>query len=181
MTGMKPLASPVLEYRIDGALQVLVGIAIGGVAASARKPIVVGAAWIVGAAIFGGVMYLLTYRRFLTEAVRDAREVPVDAAYESVGATCRRVAIRTLGTTAPLIALTLLLRNPTIAGAIAAGNGAALLLLSRWVDHWQRTHAVRLLKERRYRWRRAGKRRGRGIMDSRDFYVSVQAGVRPYA
>jgi hypothetical protein len=178
---MKPLGSPVLEYRIEGALQVLVGIAIAGVAASARKPIAVGAAWIVGAAIFGGLMYLLTYRRFLTEAVRDAAEVPADATYESVGATCRRVAIRTLGTTAPLVALALLLPNPTLVGAIATGNGAALLLLSRWVDHWQRTHTVRLVKEPRYRWRRVGKRRGRGIMDSRDFYVGVQAGVPPYA
>jgi hypothetical protein len=41
--------------------------------ASARKPIAAGAAWIVTAAFFGGVMYLITYRRFLTEAVRDAR------------------------------------------------------------------------------------------------------------
>jgi hypothetical protein len=173
---MRPLRSPILEYRIDGALQLLVGIAIGVVAASTRRPVPVTLGWLVGAVFFGGVMYVLITRRYIRDAVRDARAVPADAAYESVSVTRRRVAKRALATSAPVLVFALLLRNPTVLAAIASGNGAMLLVLSRWIEHWQRQHGVQVLREPRYRWRRENKRRGRGLMDAQDFYVAHNVG-----
>jgi hypothetical protein len=173
---MKPLRSPILEYRIDGALQLLVGIAIGVVTASARRPVPVTLGWLGGAVFFGGVMYALIYRRFIRDAVRDARAVPADAAYESVAVTYRRVATRAFAILVPLIVFALILRNPTILAAIASGNGAMLLVLSRWIERWQREHGVHVLREPRYRWRRENKRRARGVMDARDFYVAHNVG-----
>jgi TRAP-type mannitol/chloroaromatic compound transport system permease large subunit len=169
---MRPLRSPILEYRIEGTLQLLGGIAIGVVAASTHRPVPVTLGWLVGAVIFGGVMYVLVYRRYIADAVRDARAAPADAAYESGGMTGRRVATRALATLLPLLVLAVLLRNPTVVAAILSGNGAMFLVLSRWMEHWQRQQGVQVLREPRYRWRRENKRRGRGVMDAQDFYLA---------
>jgi hypothetical protein len=173
---MRPLRSPILEYRIEGALQLLGGVAIGVVAASTRRPVPVALGLLVGAVFFGGVMYVLVYRRYIGDAVRDARTVPADAAYESGAVTGRRVAMRALATLLPLLAFAVLLRNPTVLAAIASGNGAVFLVLSRWMEHWQRQQGVQVLREPRYRWRRENKRRGRGVMDAQDFYVARRVG-----
>jgi hypothetical protein len=170
---MRPLRSPTREFRIRGAVELLVGLAVGIIAATEHRPLRVLFSFLVGALMFGGLMYVLTYRRYLREAVRDPSEAPSDAAFEVAASTWRRVGASELGLV-PLLAFALVLSNPGIFGGIAAGNGAALITLSHWVERWQDTHGVELLREPRYRWRRGDKHRGRGILDSRDFYVRAR-------
>jgi hypothetical protein len=81
-----------------------------------------------------------------------------------VGPTARRIGL----------AFSFLSRSPALIGGMAAGNGAALVAVSRWIHRWERKHAVQILREPRWRWGRQGKLgwgRGRGIMDSQDFYI----------
>jgi hypothetical protein len=121
-------------------------------------------------------MYLLTYRRFLREAVERAPRVPSTATLERARTTLRRVLAWALGSLAPVLVVAIALRgSATVVGAILAGNGTALLALSRWAACWQDRHDLRLLKEPRYRWRRDNGRPGRGLLDSRDFYVDPAA------
>jgi hypothetical protein len=173
---MKPLRSPIREFRIRGAMDLVLALTVGVIAATEHRPVRVLFSVLVGAAIFGGGMYVVAYRRYLREAVRNPRQAPPDAACEAPASTWRRVAVGGLGLDVPLLAFAFVLRNPAILAGIAAGNGAALITLSRWVQRWQDEHGAELLREPRYRWRRSDKHRGRGILDSRDFYVRPRTG-----
>lgn len=172
---MKPLRSPIREFRIRGVMDLVLALAVGVIAATEHRPVRVLFSVLVGAAIFGGVMYVLVLRRYMRDAALGAHQVASDAAREAAASTWRRVTLGGLALDVPLLALILVLRNPAILAGIAAGNGAALITLSRWVQRWQDEHGAELLREPRYRWRRSDKHRGRGILDSRDFYVRPRA------
>jgi hypothetical protein len=171
---MKPLASPVVEYRTLGLVNLATGTVVGGVAvAIVDKPLGAVARFLLLAAFFGGFMYMLVYRRYVQQAVAVAQDDP-GAAREASSVTRRRTIIRTLPSLVLLVALSFLSRSPALIGGIAAGNGAALVAVSRWIHRCERKHAVQILREPRWRWGRQGKLgwgRGRGIMDSQDFYI----------
>jgi hypothetical protein len=170
---MKPLASPAIEYRLMGGLSVGAGVLFGGVAVATHKPVATVMGFLFGAAIFGGFMYLLSYRRFVRKAVTEAPDVS-NAVRESSSSTKRRSSLRTLGIVVVMSGLALAFGNPLIVGAVTAGNGAALLAVSRWISRWEQEHAAQVLREPRWRWSRQGKLgwgRGRGVMDPQDFYI----------
>jgi hypothetical protein len=170
---MRPLASPVLEQRLLGAVDFVAGLAFGVLAVSDGRPAARAAVFVVAAALFGSSMYLLTYRRFLREAVESAPRAPSAATLERTAVTLRRVLAWALASVAVVVVFEIAVTgSATVAGAILAGNGTALLAISRWAACWQNRHGLRLLKEPRYRWGRYDGRLGRGLMDSRDFYVA---------
>src|ERR1700730_18151646 len=126
---MRPLTSPIREFRIRGGDEVLVGLAVGVIGATEHRPPRLLFSFLVGALVFGGGMYVLTYRRYLREAVRDPSQAPSDAAFEAAASTWRRAGVSELGLVA-LIAFALVLKNPGIFAGFAAGNGVALITLS---------------------------------------------------
>lgn len=170
---MKPLASPVVEYRLMGIGELLGGLAFGLVAVSVEDP-VAAAAWLLGSAgVFGTWMYLTTYRRFARGAVQQPA-APLTAEREPHARTRRRIAMPIAALLVFFAANAVLMAAPALVGGVAAGNGAALLLTSRWLRRWEQAHQSRLLREPRWRWSRKGRRgwgRGRGVMDPQDFYV----------
>jgi hypothetical protein len=167
---MKPLASPVVEYRLAGIAQLAGGLMFGVVGAVAARPVVAAAGLVPAGVIFATGMYWLAYRRYARSAVAGPAGAPT-IEREPTGRTRRRVAV----TTAALLftaAVALWMRTPALVGGIVAGNGAALVLTSRWLRDWEHEHESRLLREPRWRW--SGSRgwgRGRGTMDPQDFYV----------
>jgi hypothetical protein len=172
---MQPLRSSVVEYRLIGYAHIALGVIIAVIAATHHGLGVVIADWALGAAFFGGFMYLRVYRRSLRDALQGARPAPNSARYEVVGMTYRRVGLWALTTSVPVLLFALLLRNPNVVAGIPSGNGAAILVLSQQITRWQREHNVQVMREPRYRWRRSEQHRGRGIMDPRDFYFAQHA------
>ncbi len=59
-----------------GAIEMLAGVAFAIVAAIVRGPAPAVTGLVVGAVIFGGLMYLLVYRRSLRQAVESAPSAP---------------------------------------------------------------------------------------------------------
>ncbi|MDQ6689773.1 MAG: hypothetical protein M3Z18_04615 [Gemmatimonadota bacterium] len=169
---MKPLRSPIIEYAVLGVVHMLTGVAIALIALGTKRLGVVAGTWLFGATFFGGVMYALAYRRYFGSALREARAAPVDATYETADETYRRVILWALASSVPLLVFALVLRNPAVVAGIPSGNGATLVILSRRMLKWEKTNDSRLLREPRYRWRRVDRRRGRGVMDARDFYIA---------
>jgi len=56
-------------------------------------------------------------------------------------------------------------------------KGGALLATSRWFRHWEAENSAYLFRSPHYRWRRdrPDGRRGRGIMDPRDFFAVTRS------
>jgi hypothetical protein len=168
---MKPLASPVAEFRTMAVAQLLgaAAMVVGAVAAEApaydlvRLP--------VEGAIFGGLMYVLVYRRFTRQAVDHAGPAPIDDREPPF-----RVRLRVGALTAGVVAFMALIGVATesfaLFAGVVAGNGAALLLVARLIRRWEDEHRRRLLREPRSRWRWR-MRGGSGFFDPEDFYVEV--------
>lgn len=170
---MRPLASPVTEYRVFGVAQLVGGLMFGVVAVAVAEPVVAFVELALAAALFGASMYLIAYRRWVRSAV-ERPAAPSTPKLEPPATTRRRVVLVTTGQLVLLGAIAVMSEIPALVGGIAAGNGAALFLASRWLRNWELTHHSRLLREPRWRFSREGTHgwaRGRGIMDPQDFYV----------
>jgi hypothetical protein len=170
---VKPLASPVVEYRLMGIAQIVGGVVFALVGAVTVGPLVAVLELVFVGAFFGSWMYVLAYRRFVRRAVGGPAAAG-SAEREPAGRMRRRVGLTISALLIFMAAVAVVTDTVALAGGIAAGNGAALLLSSRWLQRWERQHHTRLLREPRWRWSRKGPRgwgRGRGTMDSQDFYV----------
>ncbi len=170
--GMKPLASPVIEYRLIGVLS-LAAAAVFGVVTLVEGPAAGLVRFLFMTAFFGGFMYVVAYRRTCANAVKEAREIS-DPKREAPFATKRRAALMAFATLVAMTALAFLFQDPALIGGITAGNGAAVLATGRWIERWEQEHSVQVLREPRWRWSSSGERgwgRGRGVMDPQDFYL----------
>lgn len=178
----KLLAPAVAEYRCYGLGSLLGGIAFG-VLAIVIGPFTESLLLIFFFGLpFGALMFVFVLARMGRRALAAPT---VLSAYEPEGVgQMRRRAARLLAVQAAgmlvLIAIFLALQEtpaaPFAAGAFL-GMGLALLAMSRRFRRWEEEHTVWLLRAPRYRWRREpeGGRRGGGIIDPRDFYVSARA------
>lgn len=171
--GTRALASPVLELASLGAMQVILGLAFGGVAIGVAGPVQAVFGILFGGVFFGALMYRLVYRRYARGVVEELRAPPT-AARESNARTVAREALLTalLGVLFALIIWAF--HDPSVVAGITIGNGIGCLLTSRWFRSWEEEHQSRLLREPRYRWsrsRRHGWGRGRGIFEPQDFYA----------
>jgi hypothetical protein len=170
---MKPLASPVAEYRLAGIAQLAGGLLFGVVGAVVAGPVAAAAGLVLAGVLFATGMYRLAYRRYARAAVDGPAAAPTTER-EPAGRTRRRVAVTSAALLIYTAAVALWTRTPALVGGIVAGNGAALMLTSRRLRDWEHEHDSRLLREPRWRWSRSGSRgwgRGRGMMDPQDFYV----------
>ena len=172
---MRPLASPVTEYRVFGLGQIAGGLLMGVVAVAAEglvaavvEVLLVGL-WVVA------WMYLLGYRRLMRRAAQDPPPPPTSER-EPPATTRRRMLLITGELLVFLAAVALVTRTPGLVAGIAIGNGAGLVLASRWLARWEVEAGRRLLREPRWRFSRPGRRgwgRGRGLMDPSDFYAEA--------
>jgi hypothetical protein len=172
---VKPVVSPVLELRIMGALQVAAGVVFGAVATVLDDHHLAALfSALVGAGVFGVLMYLTAFRRLMAKAVGAASPLDAAPAREATGATWWRQ-VRTVSVlVAAEVVLAVLFAMPALLAGIVLGNGVAVLLGARWMNDWQTLHSVRLVREPRYRFKRAGRwgwGRGAGSMDGQDYYL----------
>ena len=171
---MRPLASPVAEYRVLGLLTAAGGVVLGVVGAAVQNPVMSGLGFAVAVGITGPWMYWLAYGRFARKAVREPAPAPPPAGREPENETRRRAAL-TAGVLLVFMAIVGLATHALgVVGGIAAGNGAALTASGHWLRRWEKRNRLSLLREPRWRWSRRGAHgwgRGRGMMDPQDFYV----------
>lgn len=156
-----------------GVVTVAGGLVLGFVAAVVEGSLGLVVVLLLVGAFFGTAMYVLTYRRFIARAVDELSAAPI-AAREPARSTKRRVAATSAALLVVVAVVAAVTDSAALGGGILAGNGAALMLTSRWLHRWEREHDTQLLREPRWRWSRKGKRgwgRGRGMMDPQDFYV----------
>jgi hypothetical protein len=177
---VRPLVSPVFEYRMFGALQIAtsaVFLAVAGLrGGDGGAPLV---PYLGLAAFFGLGMYVTAYRRGVKKAAADPAPAPTSER-ESAWRTWKRGLV-SLALLAPVYLVAVAGRGEIFVAAILAGNGAAMWWVGTWLARRER-EAGRLLREPRYRWRGEDSGfGGRGIMDARDFYVDAQrpSGVAP--
>jgi hypothetical protein len=169
---VRPLVSPVFEYRLFGGLQIATS-AIFLVVAGLRggdggAPLV---PYLALAAFFGIGMYLSVYRRGVRKAAGNPAPAPTTER-EPASRTWRRGLVN-LALLTPVYLLAVAGRDEIFVAGILAGNGAAFWWMSHWLGRRQRAIGP-LLREPRYRWRGENSRfGGRGIMDARDFYLEV--------
>jgi hypothetical protein len=171
---MRPLGSPRVEYQLMGAIEMLAGVGFAIVAAVAGRPAAAVTGVVIGAVIFGGLMYLLVYRRNLRQAVESARSAPTTDR-ESTSRTWSRVGQTMAILLLILVVLSFLFHSASLPAGIVFGNGAAFLGLSAWLAKWERENGSAVLREPNRRWGVSGfggGGRGRGIFDPRDFYLA---------
>jgi hypothetical protein len=135
----------------------------------AKRPLAALGGVLFMAVFFGGWMYLLVIRRYVRSALAEANEV-AEVPRESTSSSTRRALPRILVLVIVFVPLALIGRGSPIIGGIAAGSGATMLAASYAIGQWEREHSVEILREPRWRWRREKGRRGRGVIDSQDFY-----------
>jgi hypothetical protein len=166
---VRPLASPVRELRAAAAVQAAgCAVAIALVALLERASI--GGAIVLaalGAAIFGGAVWLLAYRRFLADALAAPGPDPDGVGREEPTRTVRRALLTNVPIVAVVVAMAVLV--PGVAGVLL-GNAVGFALMSRGMLDWQRREGALLLREPRYRTTGPGGRTGRGFLDPVDFY-----------
>ncbi|MEA2256575.1 MAG: hypothetical protein QOG35_2620 [Solirubrobacteraceae bacterium] len=170
---MKPLVSPVTEYRLMGLAFVALGLVLAVVAMATQRPLGVLAVFLFEVPFFGVWMYRLALRRYARQAVGAAAPPPT-AGRERLTRTGRRIALAMVPGLAVMATIALVGGMPALIGGIAAGQGAALLWTGRWLRRWERQYHRQILREPRWRWNREGEHgwgRGRGVMDPQDFYV----------
>jgi hypothetical protein len=177
---MKPLASPSEEYRLEGTIALGWSLLLGAiVAAIAAHPLRLVSSFVIGGAIFGAIMYVVLFHRYLRAALKQAGEIS-NPNRETRSETRRRVATRSGFINLGAVFILLLLARGRTGGALlgfVAGNGVTFLVLARQVRRWEATHGVEILREPRWRGRWNEGRFGRGVMDPQDFYyVRMDAG-----
>jgi hypothetical protein len=166
---VRPLASPVRELRAAAAIQAL-GCAVAvALVALLERASVVGALVLaaLGAAIFGGAVWLLAYRRFLDDALAAPARDPDGVGREEPTRTLRRALLMNVPLAAVVVGMAVLV--PGVAGVLL-GNAVALALMARGMRDWQRREGALLLREPRYRTTGPDGRTGRGFLDPVDFY-----------
>lgn len=176
---MKPLASPVTEYRVMGLAQLVGGVCLAVLAVTLAQLLSeapVQALWFLvlmilfAASFFGSLTYLFGYRRLVRRVIAAATEAKTDER-EPVSATRRRAVLICLALVLVMSVLMLLMGNLHLPSGFTLGNGAAFLVMSHRMQRWEQQHNKRLLREPRYRLR--GERwwkLGGGHVDPRDFY-----------
>lgn len=182
---MRPLVSPILEYRLMGRMQVALGGGLAVVAMIAEGALTAAVVVLFEAAFFGTIMYLACYRRFARGVIADPAPAPTEER-EPSAATLRRVGVTT-GALAVSFVVIAALTVPSVVAGVGLGNGAACLRVARLWRRWEDEHGRVLVREPRWRFSRAGRRgwgRGRGMLDPQDFYTAVpldppQASPRP--
>lgn len=177
---MKPLASASDEYRLEGAIALAWNVVLGAiVAGTAAHPLRVLAGFAVAATIFGVLMYVIVFRRYLRAALTQAQDIS-GPKRETPSETRRRVAVRAVSVNFVASAFVLLLLARGALLGIGAGSGVMFLVLARQIREWEAAHSVRVLREPRWRGRWNQGRLGRGVMDPQDFYLlRTDAGSRP--
>jgi hypothetical protein len=171
---VRPLVSPILEYRLMGRMQVALGCALAAVATAAEGVLTAVVVVLFEAAFFGTVMYLVCYRRFARGVLADPAPAPTEER-EPEAATLRRIG-STTGALALSFVVIAALTVPSVVAGVGLGNGAACLQVARLWRRWEDEYGRLLLREPRWRFSRAGRRgwgRGRGMLDPQDFYAAV--------
>jgi len=175
-TELRPLVSPVLEYRWIGIAYLASGSGFGLFAVLAGSTLEALFTLLFFGSFFGAAMYLFTCQRNVIAAVESLGPPPT-AARETRSATLLRIARDLSLTCALLVVLSLVSGRPDYAGGALLGMGGALLLTSAWLHRWQMANPGLLLREPRNRWTRAEDGSfGRGNMDRRDFYLAESSG-----
>ena len=168
---VRPLVSPVFEFKLLGRFETAVGAVtlVAGLVADGSLGDLL--RFLVSAAFFGGVMYLIVYRRFVKKAATNPGPAPT-AEREPASRTRRRAAVN-VAFLALLFALAIATGgNVGVVAGILVGNGVAIWCAGNWLAAREREIGP-LLREPRYRFRGERSRfGGRGIMDARDFYVA---------
>jgi hypothetical protein len=166
---MRPLASPVRELRAGAAIQGAGCVLAIALVMVLERASIVGAIVLaaLGAALFGGVVWLAAYRRFLADALAEPAPDPEGVGREEPRRTLGRIALTNLPIVAGVVLMALLV--PGVAGVLA-GNAVGLALMARGMREWQRREGALLLREPRYRTVGPGGRTGRGFLDPVDFY-----------
>jgi hypothetical protein len=175
---VRPLVSPVFEYRLMGRAMLLAGAAMVGAGVLVEGALDALLGLLVPLAIVTPWMYLLIYRRFLRAAAKDPAPAPTDAR-EQRTVTVRRVVVSTAPTIMVAVALAVLTGVPSPLGGLLIGNALAMLRATRWLAAWERANG-HLLREPRFRFNRPGGRgwaRGRGRMDPQDSYRDTGSGA----
>lgn len=148
---MKPLVSPVAEYRLIGVVLLIGGAACSAIAIDVQGVVAALVAVAVGALIFGGCMYVSTYRPLVRCAVQDLAPAPTDDR-ESRWVTARRIVVLTGPVMVTCLLVAVVSGMPGTVAGIAVGNGAAMWWTSRWLRGWEVHTGQRLLREPRWRW-----------------------------
>ena len=181
---MRPLVSPVREYRALGIADALGGLALAVVAVDVEGLAIVALNLTVFVVVYGTLVYYLTTLRYAARAI-GRPGAPTTSARES--ATRTRMRIAAVGA-AQLVVLALIavllgtlswMEDPpawSLMAGVLTGQGVVFLLASRRWRNWERDHHSSLFREPRWYWSRVG-RGGWGI-DPRDFYV-VDAAQSP--
>jgi hypothetical protein len=175
---MRPLVSPVFEYRLMGRAMLLAGAGMVGAGVLVEGALDALLGLLVPLAIVTPWMYLLVYRRFLRAAAENPAPAPTDAR-EPRTVTVRRVVASTAPTIIVAVAFAVLTGVPSPLGGLLIGNALAMLSATRWLAAWERANGP-ILREPRIRFNGAGGRgwgRGRGRMDPRDFYRDTGSGA----
>jgi hypothetical protein len=127
---MKPLASWAALLRDVGALSVLGGAGcLAGVATTSRSAAAV-LAFLLAAAIYGGLMYVLSVRPQLLKAVASARELP-HATREARWVTIRRLALPKLVAALAFVGLVFLIGDLSLVGGASSSAEACARSLRR--------------------------------------------------
>jgi hypothetical protein len=151
-SALRPLASPVVECFTSGWVQFIGGVALLTVDLIDGEMFEVLRAWIVGAALVGGLMYVLGYRPYGQRATVAPPEAPTKRRETLFRTRLRtgRAAVLYLIFLAVVVAM---IGDAASMASIVAGNGLALLALGRRLQSWESERSRRLLREPRWRWR----------------------------
>lgn len=150
---MRPLASPVTEFRLTAGVLLIGGAAFTAAAIAAQGTAAAVATVVVGASIYGGGMYVSAYRTLVRSGVEDPVSAPTDDR-ESRWATTRRSLALAGFVLGVCLLLVVAFGAPDIVAGIVVGNGAATWWMGRWLRGWEEQTGQRLLREPRWRWGR---------------------------
>lgn len=168
---MKPLVSPVAEYRLMGIIELIGGAALMGVAIAVQGAVAGLVGTVVMAAFLGSSMYALVYRPSARRAVEAPALAPIGDR-EPGWVTMRRVLVLTVPLLVTCLLVGAVIGAPSVVAGVVIGNGAGAWWTSRWLRRWEEQTGQRLLREPRWRGRRQdGARPRRGTLHSRGFYV----------
>lgn len=148
---MKPLVSPIAEFRLLGVVLLIGGFALTVVAIDVQGVVAALVAVVVGASIFGGFMYVSAYRPLVRRAVEAPASAPTDGR-ESGRVTTRRILVLTGPVLVAVLLVAVVTGMPGSVAGIVVGSGAAAWLTSRWLRRWEGQTGQRLLREPRWSW-----------------------------
>jgi hypothetical protein len=142
---MRPLSSPVDDHRTLGRAEVIIGCAFV-IVAGALSPADALVGVFVAMPVVTAALYLGVFRRVTRLAVRNPPPAPAGRTREP-GAYARRLRLPLAVQVLVFLFLTITARAPGLLGGIAIGVGLAFLLTARWLEGWENSHQVGLLRE----------------------------------